>query len=102
MDWLYRWAQPFVWHPGRALLVALAFALLAFGFRARGRRPLLVAAAAWVVFAVMEFLAWRQRADIRVDLLVTWPVLCLVSVGAVVAWIRRLVASGSRRSGEAA
>jgi hypothetical protein len=102
LGWLYRWAQPFVWHPGRALLVALAFALLAFGFRARERRPLLVATAAWVVFAVLEFLAWRQRADIRVDLLVTWPVLCLVSVGAVAAWIRRLVASGSRRSGEAA
>ncbi len=92
MDWIYGLAQPFVWHPARALLVALALAFLALGFPHRGRSPLLLAAGAWVVFALLEFIAWRERADIRVDLLVTWPALCLVTAGCVLAWVRRLVA----------
>lgn len=91
MDWLYRLAQPFVWHPARALFVGLLLALLALGFRRRGRRALLLAAAAWEVFAVLEFIAWRERADIRVDLLVTWPVLCVFTVGCVVVWIWHLL-----------
>ena len=89
LDWLYRWAQPFVWHPARALLVAVALSFLAFGFRRRAGRVLLVAATAWAVFALLEFLAWRERADIRVDLLVTWPALCVVTAGCLLAWVRR-------------
>ena len=102
MDWLYALAQPFVWHPGRALLVAVAFGLLALGLRYRGRRPLLVAAAAWTVFALLEFMAWRARADIRVDLLVTWPALCLITLGCVLASARRWVKPGGPGSREAA
>ncbi len=75
LDWLYSLAQPFVWHPGRALVVGLVLALLAFGFRDRGGRRLILAAAAWAVFALLELIAWHERADIRVDLLVTWPFL---------------------------
>lgn len=97
LDWLYGLAQPFVWHPARALIVALALALLAFGFRYRGGRVLLLAAAAWAVFAVLEFIAWRERADIRVDLLVTWPILCLVTAGCLLAWVYRLVKTGASR-----
>jgi hypothetical protein len=102
LDWLYGLAQPFVWHPGRALLVAVAFALVALGLRSGGRRPLLVAAAAWALFALLELIAWRERADIRVDLLVTWPLLCLITAGCVLAWARRRVKPGGPRSGEAA
>ena len=51
--------------------MAVALALLALGFRDRGRWPLLIASAAWAVFALLELMAWRERADIRVDLLVT-------------------------------
>ena len=40
LDWIYRLAQPFVWHPGRALVVSLALALAGFGFRNRGGRAL--------------------------------------------------------------
>ena len=89
MDWLYSLAQPFVWHPGRALAVAVALALLALGFRNRGRWPLFIAAAAWAVFALLELMAWRERADIRVDLLVTWPALCLITVGCLLTWANR-------------
>lgn len=89
MNWLYGLAQPFVWHPGRALLVAVALALVALSLRHRGPRPLLVAAAAWALFALLEFIAWRKRADIRVDLLVTWPALCLITAGCVLVWARR-------------
>jgi hypothetical protein len=88
VDWLYSLAQPFVWHPARAALVSLAFVLLALAFRRTGWRPLLIAAASWAVFAGLEFMAWRERADIRVDLLVTWPVLCLVTVASLAMWAR--------------
>ena len=91
LDWLYTLAQPFVWHPGRALMVGLALALVGFGFRARGGRRLILAAAAWAVFALLEFVAWRERADIRVDLLVTWPALCVVTAACLGTWMYRLV-----------
>lgn len=101
LDWLYALAQPFVWHPARALMVGLALALLAFGFRHRGGRALLLAAAAWAIFALLELIAWREHADIRVDLLVTWPLLCLFTVGCLLAWVRRLVKQSGTSSGEA-
>ena len=91
LDWLYSLAQPFVWHPGRALTVGLALALVGFGFRDRGGRRLFPAAVTWAVFALLEFIAWRERADIRVDLLVTWPVLSLVTAACLAAWVYRLV-----------
>jgi hypothetical protein len=94
LDWIYRLAQPFVWHPGRALVVSLALALAGFGFRDRGGRGLFPAAAAWAVFALLEFLAWRERADIRVDLLFTWPALCLITAACLAAWVYRLVKPG--------
>ena len=101
LDWLYTLAQPFVWHPGRALLVGLALALVGFGFRARGGRRLMLAAAAWAVFALLEFVAWRERADIRVDLLVTWPALCLVTTACLGAWGYRLMRRGETSNGNA-
>jgi hypothetical protein len=96
VDWLYGLAQPFVWHPGRAAVVAAAFGLLALAFRGSGRRPLLVAAAGWAVFAVLEWMAWRERADIRVDLLVTWPLLCLLTAASLVMWARGQVRARRR------
>jgi hypothetical protein len=90
MGWLYATAQPFVWHPGRALLVAVGWLLLGLVVRP-GRRAFLVAAAAWSIFAGLELMAWRQRADIRVDLLVTWPALCVLSLVCAGVGLRRLV-----------
>ncbi len=73
MNWLYALAQPFVWHPARASLVALGWLLLALTLPTTVRRPLFITAVAWSVFALLELEAWRERANIRVDLLVTWP-----------------------------
>jgi len=84
------------------LLVALGWLLLALTFPTTVRRPLLITAVAWTVFALLELEAWRERANIRVDLLVTWPVLCLLTIARLFLTIRRMVTRGARGRGEAA
>jgi hypothetical protein len=79
MSLIYVLAQPFVWHPMRALSVALVWIVASLVLPRRARAPLRLAALAWAVFAVLELEAWRERANIRVDLLVTWPVLCVLT-----------------------
>jgi len=56
----------------------------------RHPRPLLVAAMAWGLYAAWEWLVLTRspEADIRVDLLVIWPLLLVVSVVAVVKVFR--------------
>ena len=96
MDWLYDLAQPFVWHPVRALIVALVWLLAAFMFGKIVRRPLLITAGAWGVFTLLEFEAWRERADIRVDLLFTWPALCLLTIGCLCVAAKQVLARRRR------
>jgi hypothetical protein len=96
MNWLYSLAQPFVWHSARAGGVALAFLVLAFALPRRARRALLTAGIAWSVFALLEYEAWREQANIRVDLLFTWPVLVVITVTCAVITARRLGRGGSR------
>ena len=101
MDWLYDLVLPFVWHAWRAFGVAFAFLVL-YGIArlvrlhhpASSPKPILVATIAWTLFALMEAEATRERANIRVDLLVTWPLLCLVSVWAVALWLVTLLRPG--------
>ena len=100
LDTIYDLAQPFVWNAWLALGIAAAFLLLAGLVRAARRdgswpRPLLVAAGAWTVFGLLEAEATRERADIRVDLLVTWPALLLLSAVCLALWLRGIV----RKSG---
>ncbi len=95
MDWLYVLAQPFVWHPGRALLVAGGLLLVALLIRS-GRRPLLLATAAWILFAGQEFTAWHERADIRVDLLITWPILCFLTAACLGVALKRMLARAAQ------
>jgi hypothetical protein len=73
----HTWVQPFVAHPERALLVAVAWVALALIMRRRPPRPLLIAAAAWAIFAILEAQAKRAHADVRMDLPVTWTALCM-------------------------
>lgn len=65
---------------------------LRYKFRGAGRRhgPLLVAAVGWVLYAVWELLVHVRtpEANIRVDLLVIWPALAVVSAWALFRWIR--------------
>ena len=97
MDILWRWANYFNWHPWRAFGVSLIFwglllhSLILRGWRPHARTlPLLVAAAAWVLFGLLEYEAYRERANIRVDLLFTWPALLLVTAACCVVWLYSL------------
>jgi hypothetical protein len=89
-------ASLFVGKPLHILGVALVFLaghlLLRLTALGGGRhpRPLLFAATAWAVYAAWEWLvkARTPEANIRVDLLLIWPVLLIVSIVAVVKTLR--------------
>lgn len=76
--------------PQNILVVAVVFlvgylALLVLSMNSvRHPRSLLIASTAWALYAVWEWLVHIQtpEADIRVDLLVIWPVLAVFSVWA--------------------
>ena len=93
MSAIYALANPFVGHALRAGLVALA-CLVIGGLLFVGRRrlnlpawPLIIAGGAWSLFALLEAEATRERANIRVDLLFTWPALCLISTACAIVWL---------------
>lgn len=78
----------------KPLNIALVAVLFGIGFLVRrfaigGEAPhagwLLIAAAGWVLYAVWEWLVMTKspEANIRVDLLLIWPVLLLLSIWAV-------------------
>lgn len=82
---------------GRPLTIALVAACFAAGYalvrhsRPRRAGALLVAAAAWLLYAGWEWLVVSRtpEANIRVDLLVLWPVLAALSVWAIWRSCRR-------------
>jgi hypothetical protein len=90
MNWLESLAQPFIWHPARAACVGLAWLGVSLVLPKAARLPLLVAAVGWGVFAALEFEAWRERANIRIDLLVTWPALCILTAGCLALSLKRI------------
>lgn len=102
MNWLYSLAQPFVGNPARAVFVGLGWLLIAFMLPKAARRPLFVASIAWNVFAFLELEAWREHADIRVDLLFTWPALCILTLAALAVSLRRVVRRARSDGREAA
>jgi hypothetical protein len=77
-------ASFFVGKPLNILLVALALFAVHFALWWTGRqsRSLLVAAGGWALYAAWEWLvrARTPDADIRVDLLLIWPILAIVTV----------------------
>ena len=84
-------ASLFVGKPLNIIVVATVFLVgylaLRFKTQSAGRRHwlLLVAAVAWVLYAVWEFLVnvRTPEANIRVDLLVIWPALAILSALAI-------------------
>jgi hypothetical protein len=78
----------FVHHPGRILglgsIFTLAWMLLRFGTMGARANPLLWPAAYCLLFAGWEWLVMIRtpEANIRVDLLLIWPLLLLLTVGA--------------------
>ena len=85
MDYL---ASLFVGRPLPILAVAAVFlvAYIALGHTrfglGRNPRPLLVVASAWAAYAAWEWLVLVRtpEANIRVDLMVVWPLLLIVSI----------------------
>ena len=101
MEILRRGANLFNWRPWRAFGVSLVFwaplllSVIHRGWRPYGRTlPLLFAASAWMIFGLLEYAALRGRADIRVDLLLTWPALLLVTLICCGVWLFSLFAAG--------
>jgi hypothetical protein len=100
MRWL---ASLFVGKPLNILAVAAIFLAVHVVLRAAGKaggrlhRPTLVAAAAWGLYAAWEWLvqARTPEADIRVDLLLIWPVLALISAWAVIRAFRSAGSAGT-------
>lgn len=80
----------FVGKPQNILAAAVVFlaGYLAFRFTALGisrhPRPLLIASVAWGLYAAWEWLVQVKtpEANIRIDLLVLWPVLAILSAWA--------------------
>lgn len=87
---LFRLADPFMSHPERAAMVAVILLLVYFAvLKAKGVKvfTLLGVCSIWVAFAIWETFATALRWDIRVDMLLIWPVLLLsaaIALGAVV------------------
>jgi hypothetical protein len=89
-------ASLFVGKPQYVLAVAAMFlaGYLTLRFTALGKarhpRPLLIAFIAWGLYAVWEWLVQIKtpEANIRVDLLVMWPVLAIVSAWALLRAFR--------------
>jgi hypothetical protein len=89
-------ASLFVGKPLVILTVAAVFLIgyLALRFKAlriaRSPRPLLMASSAWGLYAAWEWLVQIKtpEANIRVDLLVIWPVLAILSIWALFRTLR--------------
>ncbi len=92
MKVLYGPIQPFIWHPERAYFVAMGFAILwavsvwhSEKFRRRIHVSMLSATLLWVLFGLNEYQAKAAGWNIRVDILLSWPVLFAISVAS--AWL---------------
>lgn len=97
MDALLSIGSPFVHHPERYAAVALVLALLAWRGRAGAggmgwlRSPPGPAALLWAAAGLWEWLVMTltPEANIRVDLLLLWPLLLLVTAWGLVQAVRR-------------
>ena len=97
----------FVQQPLHILLVAaiclIAWLLLRHGQAGRsgGGNSLLVTAGAWLCYAGWEWLVFTMtpEANIRVDLLVIWPILAILTLWSILRTWRSRIAC--RRDGEA-
>ena len=84
-------ASLFVGKPLNILALAVLFFAAYFALRftalgiSRHPRSMLIASAAWGLYAAWEWLVQIKtpEANIRVDLLVTWPVLAIISAWAI-------------------
>lgn len=82
---------PFVGHPDRIAVVAMLFLVL-FGALKTVRHswswPVLWTAGLWVAFAIWEWSILVQEANIRVDLILVYPILLSVTIWGLWAGLR--------------
>ena len=94
MDWsgiLFAPIKPFVSHPERIAVVATVFLVmfLVLGFSRRSWPwPLLWGCGFWSAYAIWEWIILVQEANIRVDLILIYPVLLVVTLWSLWAGLR--------------
>lgn len=89
-------------HPERAYAIAIVFMLMGFVDRQLARRgapirpwAMFVPAAAWLLFAIHEFHVRydTSRVDnwtVRLDLVITWPFMVMLTGGFIGLWLANL------------
>ena len=96
LEWLFKPIQPFVAHPERIVVVAGVLFLSFFALLVLRRFrswPLLIPACGWGLFAIWEAYCEAQGYNIRVDLLLVYPVLVVITLwGAATAFRPRTAA----------
>lgn len=103
----YGLSQPFIFHPERAYFTAVAFAiLLAVAVRRSGEfKPsihifMMLGVLLWMLFGLNEHQAMANGWNIRVDILLFWPVLFVVTVASTWFGIRSIVGRKSKVGNE--
>ena len=86
-----QWMAIFIAYPWAALVWAAAFAIL---HTRRGGRTLAVTAGAWLLYGLYEYMMYFRiwcsgDCNIRVDLLLIYPVLILLAIAGIVSAVRR-------------
>ncbi len=91
--------DPFIRHPELAYFVAAGFVILwavcvwhSGTFRPRLYAFILLPALLWVLYGMHEYRAQAAGWNIRVDILMIWPVLFVASAAAVWLSLRELIA----------
>jgi hypothetical protein len=80
-------------YPERAIAASLFFVGVIgisryFGLGKKDIRVLYIPTIAWLIFAFMEWKANREGAYIRLDLVLTWPLIWLATFVSVGYWFR--------------
>lgn len=100
VDYFFAPVQLFIRHPERIAIVGGSFLVLVgwlYFVRRQVAWPAVLTAQLWFAFAVWEAIAKAKKWDIRVDLLLIWPLLLAGSICGV-AWSLRQKRSLSVRA----
>lgn len=92
MDFFFAPMQLFVWHPERIAIVGASFLILfawLYFVRRQVAWPAVLTAQLWFAFAIWEAIAKAEKWNIRIDLLLLWPLLLAGSICGVAWSLRR-------------
>lgn len=95
---LYDAADYFVGDPQKSCVIAVFFALLPLvgAAIARNKKSLLhwaapLAAVAWFLFGLNEYYAKKHGWNIRVDLLLSWPLMAIGTIACLFFWLKMIL-----------